>query len=86
MTKVIKLVVVDGSMYVNFNMPQQVEFHKNCNSGTFAHMLVIISLQFKSWCNNGFVSWYLYIVDPTVHYININNVAVGHNCFIYSYS
>jgi len=38
-TKVIKLVVVDGSMYVNFNdMPQQVGFHKNCNSSTFACM------------------------------------------------
>jgi len=73
-TKVIKLVVVD----VSFNdMPQQVEFHKNCNSSTFASMLVIISLQFKSWCNNCFVSWYLYIVGPIVHYININNFQLA---------
>lgn len=76
-TKVIKL-VVDGSMYVNFNdMPQQVEFHKNCNSSTFACMSVIISLQFKSRCNNDFVSWYLYIVGSIVHYININNFQLA---------
>jgi len=30
-----------------------------------------------SWCNYGFVPWYLYIVDPIVHYININNFQLA---------
>jgi len=30
-----------------------------------------------SWCNNGYISWYLYIVDPIVHYININNFQLA---------
>ena len=26
-----------------------------------------------SWFHDGFVSWYLFIVDHIVHYMNINN-------------
>jgi hypothetical protein len=30
-----------------------------------------------SWCNDAFVSWHIYIVDPLVHYININNFQLA---------
>jgi hypothetical protein len=32
-----------------------------------------------SWCHDGFVSWYLYIVDHVAHYIKINNFQLAKN-------